>query len=123
MDFKTSLLNLLILHTQKLVITQLSVALARLAIQFIQWRDPIVEIIHCLNPYPSKLLGFLRILPEETLDIGSTPLSENEFNSRTHELINTIAEDVLNFLISCVDILKSQQQSESDITLEKSCIV
>lgn len=119
MEFKTSLLNLLILHNQKLVITQLSVALARLAIQFIQWRDPIVEIIHCLNPYPSKLLGFLRILPEETLDIGSTPLSENEFNSRTHELINTIAEDVLNFLISCVDILKSQQQSESDITLEK----
>lgn len=117
--FKDSLLKLLILHSQKLVITQLSVALARLAIQFIEWRDPVIEIIRCLNPYPSKLLGFLRILPEETLDIGSTPLSEDEFNSRTHELINTIAEDVLNFLISCVDILKSQGPNDADITLEQ----
>lgn len=119
LQFKDSLLNLLIIHNQKLVITQLSVALARLAIQFLDWRNPVVEIINCLNPYPSKLLGFLRILPEETLDIGSTPLTEDEFNSRTHELINTIAEDVLKFLISCVDTLRSQQQHDTDITLEK----
>lgn len=119
LQFKDSLMQLLVLHNQKLVITQLSVSLARLAIQYIQWRDPIVEIINCLNPYPSKLLCFLRILPEETLDIGSTPLTEDEFNSRTHELISTIAEDVLKFLISCVDILKNQQQDKADITLEQ----
>lgn len=118
-QFKDSLLQLLVLHNQRLIITQLSVALARLAIQYIQWRNPIVEIINCLNPYPSKLLGFLRILPEETLDIGSTPLTEDEFNSRTHELISTIAEDVLKFLISCVDILKSQQPDKNEITLEQ----
>ncbi|QLQ78271.1 hypothetical protein HG537_0A05180 [Torulaspora globosa] len=118
-EFKDTLIQLLVLHSHRLVITQLSVALARLAIQYIQWRDPIVEIINCLNPYPSKLVCFLRILPEETLDIGSTPLSEDEFNSRTHELISTIAEDVLKFLVSCVDILKSQRAGNADISLEQ----
>lgn len=117
LQFKDTLIRLVVLHSQKLVITQLSVALARLAIQYIEWRDPVVEIIQCLNPYPSKLLCFLRILPEETLDIGSTPLTEDEFNSRTHELISAIAEDVLKFLISCVEILKSQRNA--DITLEQ----
>ncbi|QLL30706.1 hypothetical protein HG536_0A05210 [Torulaspora globosa] len=119
LQFKDTLMHLVVLHSQKLVVTQLSVALARLAIQYIQWKDPVVEIINCLNPYPSKLLCFLRILPEETLDIGSTPLTEDEFNSRTHELISTIAEDVLKFLISCVEILKSQRRDDADISLEQ----
>lgn len=117
-QLKDSLLKLLILHNQNVVVTQLNVALARLAIQYLQWKNPIVEIISVLNPYPAKLLKFLTILPEETLDIGSTPLTEDEFNSRTHELINVIAEDVLKFLISCVEILQSQQQLDTGITLE-----
>lgn len=120
LQFKDSLLNFLSLHSQKIIITQLSVALARLAIQHLQWINPISEIITYLNPYPAKLLGFLKILPEETLDIGSTPLTEDEFNSRTHELITTIREDVLKFLVSCIDNIKSQQQPNgSDITLEQ----
>ncbi|QLG72761.1 hypothetical protein HG535_0D04700 [Zygotorulaspora mrakii] len=117
-QLKDSLLKFLLIHNQNVVLTQLNVALARLAIQYLEWKNPIMEIISTLNPYPSKLLRFLRILPEETLDIGSTPLTEDEFNSRTHELINTIAEDVLKFLISCIDILQSQEHTNTDITLE-----
>ncbi|CDH17659.1 probable mRNA transport regulator MTR10 [Zygosaccharomyces bailii ISA1307] len=117
-ELKTSLLNLLVLHNQKIVVTQLSIALARLSIQYLEWKNPIVEIIQFLNPYPAKLLGFLKILPEETLNIGPTPLTEDEFNSRTHELIDTIAEDVLKFLITCQETLKSQQ-AEAGITLEQ----
>lgn len=117
-ELKDSLLNLLALHNQKLVVTQLSIALARLSIQYLDWKNPIFEIIQFLNPYPAKLLGFLKILPEETLNIGSTPLTEDEFNSRTHELIDTIAEDVLKFLITCQETLKSQQ-SEPGIALEQ----
>lgn len=112
--FKTSLLELIVHHSQKLIVTQLSVALARLAIQYLEWRQPISEIIAALNPYPSKLLEFLKILPEETLDIKSTPLSEDEFRSRTHELIEQIAEDVLKFLVNVVDSLGS---NSSNITV------
>ncbi|AMD22515.1 HHL255Wp [Eremothecium sinecaudum] len=101
--FKQSMLDLLVKHTNKLIVTQLSVMIARLAIQYLEWRNPIGEIFSVLYPYPGKLLEFLKILPEETLDMKSTPLSEDEFKSRTHELINQIAEDVMVFILSCVN--------------------
>ncbi|EJS41659.1 mtr10p [Saccharomyces arboricola H-6] len=121
LQFKDSLLALLLAHNQKLIITQLNVALARLAIQFLEWRNPIFEIISSLNSSPSILLSFLRILPEETLDIASTPLTEVEFNSRINELINPIAEDVLKFLISCIDLLQNtgSNSNSSSISLEQ----
>ncbi|CAI4051747.1 hypothetical protein SKDZ_15G3040 [Saccharomyces kudriavzevii ZP591] len=120
-QFKDSLLTLLLSHNQKLIVTQLNVALARLAIQFLEWQNPIFEIISLLNSSPSILLNFLRILPEETLDIASTPLTEVEFNSRIHELIDPIAEDVLKFLISCIDLLQNRDSNfnSSSISLEQ----
>ncbi|EDO14419.1 hypothetical protein Kpol_218p4 [Vanderwaltozyma polyspora DSM 70294] len=120
-QFKDSLLYLISIHSHKLIITQLNVALARLTIQHLQWINPLPEIIEFLNPFPSKLLEFLKILPEETLDIGSTPLTENEFNSRTHELIESIREDVLKFLVTCIEMLKNRQQlsQASNISLEQ----
>lgn len=116
LQLKDSILLLLTLHTSKLIITQLNVALSRLAIQFVNWTNPMTDIISYLNPHPGVLLSFLRILPEETLDIGSLPLTEEEYNSRIHELINSIAQDVMSFLIKCTEILKVQ--SNSEITLE-----
>lgn len=126
LHIKQTLLNLLTIHTHRLVITQLSVALARLAIQMIDWKNPIVEIINHLSNFPGTLLIFFKILPEETLDIGSIPLTEDEYNSRIHELIDNISEDILKFLISCVDTLKeknnvhqiSKSNTALDITLE-----
>lgn len=50
-QFKDSLLTLLLSHNQKLIITQLNVALARLAIQFLEWQNPIFEIISLLNSH------------------------------------------------------------------------
>ncbi|KAK5774197.1 hypothetical protein RI543_004484 [Arxiozyma heterogenica] len=126
LHIKQMLLDLLKIHTHRLVITQLSVALARLAIQMIDWKNPILEIINHLNNFPGTLLIFFKILPEETLDIGSIPLTEDEYNSRIHELIDTISEDILKFLISCVNTLKEQNNLNTvsktntavDITLE-----
>lgn len=102
-QFKQKLFHYIIKHEQKVIITMLNVALARFTIQYLEWRNPLVEIIATLNDYPHKLLLFLKILPEETLDIKSTPLSQDEFESRTHELIDNIGEDVLKFLVSCLD--------------------
>ena len=111
-QLKDSLLMLLTIHTSKPIITQLNVALARLAIQFINWKNPMIEIVSYLNSYPGILLSFLRILPEETMNMGSLPLTEEEYNSRTHELVNSIAEDVLAFLIKCTDIVKTQATAD-----------
>ncbi|CCK68825.1 mRNA transport regulator MTR10 KNAG_0B03840 [Huiozyma naganishii CBS 8797] len=101
-QFKDTLLTLLEKHTNRLVLTQLNVALARLAMQLVQWRDPVREIIQHLNSTPGTLLIFLTVLPEETLGIGSLPITEDEYNSRVHELIEDISEDVLKFLVVCV---------------------
>ena len=109
MQLKDSLLMLLTLHSPKLIQTQLNVALARLAIQFLQWKNPMIEIVTYLNLHPDILLSFLRILPEETMDIGSLPLTEEEYNSRTHELISSIADDVITFLVKCTELLHTQQ--------------
>lgn len=121
-QFKDSLLKLLTNQKQKLIITQLNVALARLAIQFLEWKNPMIEIIQHLNPYPDILLSFLKILPEETLDLGSTPLTKEEFDSRTHELVTSIGEDVLNFLISTIDLIKSNNSSGLTFDQVLSCL-
>lgn len=113
--FKDSILKDLTRHRNKLVLTQLNVALARLAIQYLEWRNPIQEIISVLTPFPVVLLGFLQVLPEETLNIGSIPLTEDEFNSRIHELIDSIAQDVLQFLIQCTGNIKS---GDTQLSLE-----
>lgn len=112
---KETLFQLLIKHNNRLIVTQLSVSLARLSIQYLDWKSPIEEIISTLNNHPSKLLIFLKILPEETLDIKSTPLSQDEFQSRTHELIDQIVESVMKFLITCTELLSS---SNNEITVE-----
>ena len=110
-QLKDSIFDLLVLHSQKVVIIQLNVALARLAIQYLEWKNPIPEIISRLKQYPGILLSFLRVLPEETADIGTYPLTEDEYNSRTNELIDSIAEDVLSFLVNCTEIIKAGSNS------------
>lgn len=127
LQFKDSILNLLSLHQNKVILTQLNVALARLAIQLLSWKNPINEIINFLEKYPGTLLIFFKILPEETLDIGSIPLTEDEYNSRVHELLETISDDIIKFLVSCLDSLNKEgtlqsqraKNSATDITTEQ----
>ncbi|CCH58469.1 hypothetical protein TBLA_0A06770 [Henningerozyma blattae CBS 6284] len=120
-SFKDNLLNIIISygnntdHSTKLILVQLNVALARLAIQFIDWKNPMQEIISILNPYPSILLSFLKILPEETLDLGSYPLTQAEFDSRINELVTMISNDVLHFLLSTIESLTSNGLSLDQI--------
>lgn len=114
-SFKGKLFEFIAMYEEKIIVTQLNVALARFTIQYLDWRNPLVEIINTLNGLPGKLLLFLKILPEETLDIKSTPLSQDEFECRTHELIDNIGEDVLKFLISCLDRVGTEGISASKI--------
>ena len=51
------------MYEEKIIVTQLNVALARFTIQYLDWRNPLVEIINTLNGLPGKLLLFLKIIP------------------------------------------------------------
>lgn len=121
-SFKQSLLQILSIHNQRPVVTQLNVVLARLAVQWIDWKDPISEIIRVLTPTPATLLGFLRVLPEETRDASTTPLSQDEFDSRVHELINSIADDVMAFLINCVEMSSHEPNSNFQVRDILECL-
>lgn len=106
-QLKTTLISLLSSaeskNLNKIILTQLSIALARLAIQYVEWQNPVQELITSLSNNPEVLLVFLRILPEETLDKKGVSLTDDEFESRTYELIFSIHDNVLQFLISCLN--------------------
>ncbi|KAH3900308.1 mRNA transport regulator MTR10 SCDLUD_003280 [Saccharomycodes ludwigii] len=101
-EIKYALLNLVSHSTfNKVVMIQLYVSLAKFAIQYVTWKKPVQEIITNLLNEPDRLLEFLKILPEETLDMKGITLTEDEFTSRIHELISAISINVLQFLIDC----------------------
>lgn len=100
-QFKDSLVDLLLSYpadSDRLVRTQLCVALAQLSLQYLQWSNPISEIINKIQNSLPCLLDFLKVLPEELLDIKKTPLTDEEFSQRTKELISANAQEVLLFL-------------------------
>ncbi|KAH3679591.1 hypothetical protein WICMUC_000823 [Wickerhamomyces mucosus] len=98
---KDSIIKFLIQYSEinKPIRTQLSIALAKLSIQFIGWNNSLDEIIDKLQPNNiPTLLEFLKILPEETFDPKSTPLTDEEFRIKTQELIVDNVPKVLGLL-------------------------
>lgn len=82
---------------QRLVRTQLCIALSQLLLQYLEWNGAVEEIIAKLAGSPC-LLDFLRVLPEELSDVKKTLLTDAEFNERTGVLITDNVERVLTIL-------------------------
>lgn len=103
-DLKDSVISLMAtfsLRAQRVVLIQLSIALAQLALQYLNWNDPVGEVITKLSQSEELvpcLLQFLKVLPEELSGVNKTFLSDEEFNKRTSELINFNVEKVLLLL-------------------------
>ncbi|KAG8202798.1 hypothetical protein GWM34_02430, partial [Candida africana] len=103
-NLKNSLLEILSKYTapnQKLIRTQLSIALSHFALQYLSWRNALSEIINKLSSLETLLpvlLEFLKILPEELSDVKKTNLTDSEFNQRTQELISDNVEQVMMIL-------------------------
>lgn len=116
---KNSIIQLLTVFTannQRLVRTQLCVALAQLALQYLTWQDAVSEIVTKLSltaTYLPCLLDFLKILPEELSDVKKTSLSDDEFNTRTRELIENNVEQVLLLLKNLTDTNSSNSSQDS----------
>lgn len=86
---------------QKLITTQLCISMAYFALQDLSWSNAITEIISSLYPNAmNTLLEFLKILPEEMLDVRRTPLTEEEFQVQTKNLITNNVEKILYILTS-----------------------
>lgn len=103
LQLKNSMLDLLITYASKdkLIRTQLSLALCQLALQFLQWGNPMGDITSQLSSSPEllpALLEFLKILPEELTELNKTPLTDDEFNARTQLLISDNVPHVLLML-------------------------
>ncbi|OBA20495.1 ARM repeat-containing protein [Metschnikowia bicuspidata var. bicuspidata NRRL YB-4993] len=104
---KDSMLELLSVYAakEKLIRTQLSLALCQLALQYLGWLNAINDITARLltQEHVPALLEFLKSLPEELTDANKTPLTDEEFNSRTSELITSNVQHVLLLLKSLID--------------------
>ncbi|KAG7195608.1 Nuclear import receptor [Scheffersomyces spartinae] len=119
-SLRSSLLQVFIIYNRrqdKLIRTQLSIALSLLMLQDLSWTNATEDIIdHLSNPnLVLCLLDFLKILPEELSDVKRTSLTDEEFNDRTAELIESKVEKVLL-------ILKTLSESTSDSLMKSSIL-
>ncbi|EGW32227.1 uncharacterized protein SPAPADRAFT_139005, partial [Spathaspora passalidarum NRRL Y-27907] len=102
-QLKESILELLVKYSQtnqRLIRTQLAIALSHLSLQYLTWSNAVNEIIGKLSAPTTiaTLLEVLKILPEELSDVKKTNLTDDEFNQRTTELITSNVEPVLLIL-------------------------
>lgn len=99
-QLRLSLLHMLASQTHRVVRTQLAIAVAQLALQDMAWQNPVGDLMAALplELQAGTLLEALRILPEELLDPGKTPLTDAEFNHRTAQLITDNVQPVLGLL-------------------------
>ncbi|KAI9278101.1 armadillo-type protein [Sporodiniella umbellata] len=88
-------------NAPKALIVQLCLALADLAIQILDWKTVVGDMVDKLGQTPEKvecLLEFLKVLPEEMQSNTRIPLSEDEYKMRAKEIIDNNAERVLSLL-------------------------
>jgi len=105
---KNSLVQLIITNraSHKIINTQLCVALANLALQFLSWKGVIPELVNSLGSNPetiSSLLEFLKVLPEELSSSRKLPISDEEYRVRTIELLSENAEHVFELLLNLIN--------------------
>ncbi|KAI9732663.1 MAG: Nuclear import receptor [Cirrosporium novae-zelandiae] len=99
---RDSLLSLLVTFRAgpRPIRTQLCVCLADLAIQMLSWKDVLPVVASVLgNDSGDCVLEFLRVLPEEVTEGRKINLTEEELNTRTKELLEDNASQVLTLLI------------------------
>ncbi|CAO3589815.1 unnamed protein product [Absidia cylindrospora] len=85
----------------KSIMIQLCLALADLAVQFMEWKTVMQDVVDRLGTAPETaccLLEFLKVLPEEMTN-RRLPLSDKEFRERAIDLVESNAEHVLKLLL------------------------
>ncbi|PLN85021.1 mRNA transport regulator [Aspergillus taichungensis] len=99
---RDSVLNLLVAFASgpRPIQTQLCVCLASLAIQMTEWKDVLATVGSALGGSAGEcVLDFLKILPEEVTEGRKINLSEDDLITRTKELLEDNADQVMQLLI------------------------
>ncbi|PLB41847.1 nuclear import receptor MTR10 [Aspergillus candidus] len=99
---RDSVLNLLVAFASgpRPIQTQLCVCLASLAIQMTEWKDVLATVGSALGGSAGDcVLDFLKILPEEVTEGRKINLSEDDLITRTKELLEDNADQVMQLLI------------------------
>lgn len=97
-------------YSDRIIRTQLCVALTQLALQYREWKQAFVEIIGLLTVDENLVfcvLDFLRVLPEELSEVRYASLTDEEFEHKGQELVSNNVEQVLLILNN---IANSQQR-------------
>ncbi|TKA39785.1 hypothetical protein B0A54_08422 [Friedmanniomyces endolithicus] len=102
-QLRDTMLSLLATYAKgpKPIRTQLSVCLANLAIQMLEWKNVLETVVSRLGTDPASaacLLEFLHVLPEEVTEGRKINLTEDELRDRTVELLEDNAQKVLQLL-------------------------
>lgn len=90
-------------QTDNVIVTQLSLAVADLALLMASWREPINDLLVTLAPHQCAiwpLLEVLKVLPEE-IDSRYLRLGANR-REEVHKQLDASAECVLKFLCMCL---------------------
>lgn len=102
-SLRETLLQLLASYAKgpKPIRTQLCVCLANLAIQMLEWKGVLQNVVSTLGTDPTGIacvLEFLQVLPEEVTQGRKINLAEDELEKRTTELLEDNAQQVLQLL-------------------------
>ncbi|KAI9726569.1 MAG: Nuclear import receptor [Chrysothrix sp. TS-e1954] len=103
-QLRSSLLSLLssVAAGPKPIRTQLCVCLAILAVQMTEWKNVLQSVVDTLGKDPQSItcmLEFVHVLPEEVTEGRKINLAEDELATRTQELLEDQAPEVLQLLI------------------------
>lgn len=105
-------------QTDNVIVTQLSLAVADLALLMSTWQEPINDLLKTLGPHAATiwpLLEVLKVLPEE-IDSRYLRLGANR-REQVHKQLDASAESVLEFLCLCVQRDDLDQQRIWNATL------
>ncbi|OZJ03568.1 hypothetical protein BZG36_03091 [Bifiguratus adelaidae] len=86
----------------KLVVTQLCLGIADLALQFTSWQNVLTDMVNLYGKTPETaicLLEFLTILPEEINASSRIPMSDDVYQQRSSELLTNNSDAVLKMLV------------------------
>lgn len=106
LGLKNSIINLIKMnsvHRSTVISVQMSAALADLALQLLQWKDVMAEMVSEFGSSAATmpcLLEFLKVLPEELSDPKRSLLTDEEFRERADELLTSNAKQVIELLVN-----------------------
>lgn len=109
-------------ETDAVIVTQLCLAVADLALLMASWKQPVIDLLDMLSPQPQSvwpLLEILTVMPEE-IDSRYLRLGANR-REEIHKQLDAAAPKVMEFLCMCMQHGDPAQEKIINSTLRCYC--